>query len=263
MLIKGCLKCSIWALCVCIRALRTSENLISHCPEGHVKLTTSWTVAEPLDLSRSVSFPFTILPSLDFGALVLIPIMSNHTRRTTIINQHQMLIWLEVACVTLIFFLLANYEYILWLFPKKLMCSFQDITVNTVFRKWKTTITMLKDIHSLFGSGIPSSENLKNWSPLCWSQSCLCDIFSRFLSNVLPVSLLAVELMNVFMLKTFTPNHLLRLASLDNLYTVQCSNWKASLSASVNSNGFVFLFVSALLCISLTLSGAILSPVIF
>lgn len=136
------------------------------------------------------------------------------------------------------------------------MCSFQHITVNTVLWKRKTTITMLKDFHSLFGSCIPSSENLKIWNP-----QSLYDIFFRFLSNVFPVSLLAVvRLMTVFVLKTFTPNHLVRPASLDNLFTVQCSNWKATF---VNSNGFILSFVSALPCISLTLSGAILSPIIF
>lgn len=45
-------------------------------PAGGVKLTTSWTVAAPFERRRSVSLPFTILPSVDFGALVLIPIMS-------------------------------------------------------------------------------------------------------------------------------------------------------------------------------------------
>lgn len=46
-----------------------------------LKLTTSWTVAVPLERRRRVSLPFTILPSLDFGALVLIPIISKHTQR--------------------------------------------------------------------------------------------------------------------------------------------------------------------------------------
>lgn len=50
-------------------------------PAGRVKLTTSWTVAAPFERRRSVSLPFTILPSVDFGALVLIPIMSGQIHK--------------------------------------------------------------------------------------------------------------------------------------------------------------------------------------
>lgn len=64
-----------------------SEHISSRFPADSVKLTTSWTVAAPLERRRSVSLPFTILPSLDFGALVLIPIMSDHMNRIITINQ--------------------------------------------------------------------------------------------------------------------------------------------------------------------------------
>ena len=80
-------------LCVCVYILmciwysNTSESSGSHSSTEHVKLTTSCTVAVPLERSRRVSLPFTILPSLDFGALVLIPIISNHTHKMTVINQ--------------------------------------------------------------------------------------------------------------------------------------------------------------------------------
>lgn len=51
-----------------------------------VKLTTSWTVAAPLERRRSVSLPFTILPSVDFGARVLIPIISDPKTTKTELN---------------------------------------------------------------------------------------------------------------------------------------------------------------------------------
>lgn len=69
-------------LCELIRNLNQSR-----LDRSSQKLTTSWTVAAPLDRSRSVSFPFTIFPSLDFGALVLIPIMSIYTHRAAVIIQ--------------------------------------------------------------------------------------------------------------------------------------------------------------------------------
>ena len=66
----------VW-MCIHVGILSASGSWSSHGRAERVKLTTSWTVAAPLERRRSVSLPFTILPSFDFGALVLIPIMSN------------------------------------------------------------------------------------------------------------------------------------------------------------------------------------------
>lgn len=80
-------------------------------PVHQRKLTTSWTVAAPFERRRSVSLPFTILPSVDFGALVLIPIMSGQIHTSRVTNSSD---WTRCMCVlvrvnSFLFFFLKNF----------------------------------------------------------------------------------------------------------------------------------------------------------